>query len=140
MPPLGTWQATQACALTGNRTGDLSVRRLALKSSEPQQPGQGQDSLVPATPTLSSNVSTSKKARLCLGGQDQGERGDAGWRLDAHYPKLTLTLQMWREWEGEAEVPLLPQRDSCHDLPPSLNPIHSHHLSFKNLCISGFPD
>ena len=29
-PPLGTWPATQACALTGNRTSDLSVCRLAL--------------------------------------------------------------------------------------------------------------
>ena len=28
---LGTWPAIQACALTGNRTGDLSVHRLALK-------------------------------------------------------------------------------------------------------------
>ena len=29
-PQLGTWPATQACALTGNRTSDLSVCRLAL--------------------------------------------------------------------------------------------------------------
>ena len=29
-PPLGTWPATQACALTGNQTGDPLVRRLAL--------------------------------------------------------------------------------------------------------------
>ena len=29
-PLLGTWPATQACALTRNRTGDLSVCRLAL--------------------------------------------------------------------------------------------------------------
>ena len=29
-PQLGTWPATQACALTGNRTGDLSCHRLAL--------------------------------------------------------------------------------------------------------------
>ena len=28
-PLLGTWCATQACALTGNRTGDPLVRRLA---------------------------------------------------------------------------------------------------------------
>ena len=27
---LGTWPATQACALTGNQTGDLLVRRPAL--------------------------------------------------------------------------------------------------------------
>ena len=27
---LGTWPETQACALTGNRTGELSVRMLAL--------------------------------------------------------------------------------------------------------------
>ena len=26
-PPLGTWPVTQACALTGNRTGDLSIGR-----------------------------------------------------------------------------------------------------------------
>ena len=26
-PPLGTWPATQACALTGNQTGDLSFCR-----------------------------------------------------------------------------------------------------------------
>ena len=29
-PQLGTWPATQACALTGNQTGHLSVRRRAL--------------------------------------------------------------------------------------------------------------
>ena len=27
---LGPWSATQSCALTGNRTGDLSVHRSAL--------------------------------------------------------------------------------------------------------------
>ena len=29
-PQLETWTTTQACALTGNRTSDLSVGRLAL--------------------------------------------------------------------------------------------------------------
>ena len=29
-PPLGTWPATQACALTGNRISDPLVHRLAL--------------------------------------------------------------------------------------------------------------
>ena len=29
-PQLGTWPTTQACALTGNQTGDLLVHRLAL--------------------------------------------------------------------------------------------------------------
>ena len=29
-PQLGTWPAAQTCALTGNRTGDLSVHRLVL--------------------------------------------------------------------------------------------------------------
>ena len=29
-PQLGTWLTTQACALTGNRTGDILVRRPAL--------------------------------------------------------------------------------------------------------------
>ena len=29
-PPLGTWPAAQACALTGNRTGDPLVRRPML--------------------------------------------------------------------------------------------------------------
>ena len=29
-PPLGTWPATQACALTGNWTGDLLFHRLAV--------------------------------------------------------------------------------------------------------------
>ena len=29
-PPLGTWPATQVPVLTGNRTGDPLVRRLAL--------------------------------------------------------------------------------------------------------------
>ena len=29
-PLLETWSATQACALTGNRTSDTLVRRLAL--------------------------------------------------------------------------------------------------------------
>ena len=30
VPQLGTWPATQACALTGNQTSDLLVRRLTL--------------------------------------------------------------------------------------------------------------
>ena len=30
MPPTGDWAETQACALTGNRTGDPLVRRSAL--------------------------------------------------------------------------------------------------------------
>ena len=38
-PLLGTWPATQACALTGNRTGDPSVRRPALNPTEPHEPG-----------------------------------------------------------------------------------------------------
>ena len=29
-PQVGTWPATQACALTGNRTSDPLVHRLAL--------------------------------------------------------------------------------------------------------------
>ena len=29
-PPPGTWPETQACALTGNQTGDPVIRRLAL--------------------------------------------------------------------------------------------------------------
>ena len=37
--PLGTWSTTQACALTGNRTGDPSLRRPA-QSTEPHQPGR----------------------------------------------------------------------------------------------------
>ena len=40
-PLLGTWPATQACAVTGNRTGSLSVCRMATQSTEPHQPGQG---------------------------------------------------------------------------------------------------
>ena len=35
-PLLGTWPTTQVCALTGNRTGDPLVCRLALN---PHQPG-----------------------------------------------------------------------------------------------------
>ena len=31
-PSLGTWSSTQACALTGNRTGNISAHRLAPKS------------------------------------------------------------------------------------------------------------
>ena len=38
-PPLGTWPATQECALTGSRTGDPLVCRLALNPLEPHQPG-----------------------------------------------------------------------------------------------------
>ena len=29
-PPLGTWPATQACVLTGNRTADPLVQKLAF--------------------------------------------------------------------------------------------------------------
>ena len=40
-PLLGTWPVTQACALTGNQTGDSLVHRLFIaQSTEPHQPGQ----------------------------------------------------------------------------------------------------
>ena len=40
-PQLGTWPATQGCALTRNLSSDLLVQRLALsqQSTEPYQPG-----------------------------------------------------------------------------------------------------
>ena len=39
-PLLGTWLAAQACALTGNQTGDPLVHRLVgTQSTEPHQPG-----------------------------------------------------------------------------------------------------
>ena len=39
-PLLGTWPATQACALTGNQTGNLLVLRpVSPQSTEPHQPG-----------------------------------------------------------------------------------------------------
>ena len=37
-PQLGTWPATQACVLTGNRTSDLLILRPALN---PQSTSQG---------------------------------------------------------------------------------------------------
>ena len=44
LPParlqLRTWPATQACALTGNQTGDTSIHRPALNPLEPHQTGQ----------------------------------------------------------------------------------------------------
>ena len=40
-PQLGTWPATQACAPTGNQTGDLWVHRPALNPlTESHEPGQ----------------------------------------------------------------------------------------------------
>ena len=39
-PQLGTWPATQTCALTGNQTSYLSGHRPALNSTGPHQPGQ----------------------------------------------------------------------------------------------------
>ena len=39
-PQLGTWPTTQACALTGNRNGDLSVHRLALNPLSHTSQGQ----------------------------------------------------------------------------------------------------
>ena len=39
-PLLGTWSATQACALTGNQTGDPFFGLQAhAQSTEPRQPG-----------------------------------------------------------------------------------------------------
>ena len=38
-PQLGTWPTTQAYALTGNPTGDPSVRRLALNPLSHTSPG-----------------------------------------------------------------------------------------------------
>ena len=40
-PLLGTRPATQACALTGNRTGDPLVRRPALSPLSHTSQGQG---------------------------------------------------------------------------------------------------
>ena len=39
LPLLGTWAATQACALIGNRTSDPLVHRPGGQSTEPYQPG-----------------------------------------------------------------------------------------------------
>ena len=38
-PTLGTWRATQAHTLTGNRTGDPLVSQADAQSTEPRQPG-----------------------------------------------------------------------------------------------------
>ena len=38
-PPLGTWSTTQACALTGNQTGDPLVCKYT-QSTEPHQQGR----------------------------------------------------------------------------------------------------
>ena len=38
-PGLGTWPATQACALTWNWTSDLSSLQAGVQSTEPHQPG-----------------------------------------------------------------------------------------------------
>ena len=38
-PLLGTWPATQACALTGNRKGDPFASQSSTQSTEPYQPG-----------------------------------------------------------------------------------------------------
>ena len=38
-PLLGMWPVTQACALTGNRTGDPLVLQDSTQSTEPHQPG-----------------------------------------------------------------------------------------------------
>ena len=37
-PLLSIWPTTQACALAGNRTNDLFVRRLVFNPLEPHQP------------------------------------------------------------------------------------------------------
>ena len=39
-PLLGTLPATQACALTGNQTGDPLVWQAGAQSTEPHQPGK----------------------------------------------------------------------------------------------------
>ena len=39
-PLLGTWPATQACALTGNRTGNALVCRPVLNPLSPTSQGQ----------------------------------------------------------------------------------------------------
>ena len=41
MTQLRTEPATQACALTGDGTGDLSVYGTVLQPTAPQQPGRG---------------------------------------------------------------------------------------------------
>ena len=46
-PLQGTWPATQACALTGNRTGDLSARRPVLNPLS--HTSQGSKSLITHT-------------------------------------------------------------------------------------------
>ena len=37
-PPMGPWPATQACALTGNRTSNTGLQA-GTQSTEPHQPG-----------------------------------------------------------------------------------------------------
>ena len=39
-PQLGTWPATQACALTGNQLCDLLVYGMMLQLTEPHWPGR----------------------------------------------------------------------------------------------------
>ena len=45
-PPLGTWPATQAHALTGNRTGDPLVRRSVLNPLSHTSQGRGSNCLM----------------------------------------------------------------------------------------------
>ena len=105
-PLLGTWPPTQACALTGNRTIDLLIRRrvLSAQATELHQSGQKTKVLIlPLPPT--SGVAT-KEALFCSGPVFPPVQW-RGWPLSStllvwlfqtlslHEP---LALWTWMEW------------------------------------------
>ena len=64
-PQLGTWPATQACALTGNRTNSLSVFRLAFNPLSHTSQGW-QFRLDLGTQTWVSDISSAMVTKLLL--------------------------------------------------------------------------
>ena len=59
-PQLGTWPATQACALTGNQTSDPSDLQASTHSKEPHQRGLNNRLLKESVSRHYSNVEVSK--------------------------------------------------------------------------------
>ena len=84
-PSLGTWSATQACALIGNRTGNPLVRRPALNPL--RHTSQGKNALALNLRRINSFF------------QGHMSKGDYINTLGFHIVKLTLLLFFYLWWD-----------------------------------------
>ena len=110
----GTWLATQACALTGNRTGDLSVCTLTLNPLSYNRPGQ--DVLLKGCMLLQKRTHLSTEWLRASGAhppfgvggaeQRQGKLGEgtvpSGWKARQSQGYLGQGASVWVPVVGQA--------------------------------------